>query len=529
MNIEKEKIMNNKVFTYFLAPLIVAIAAVVVAYLLNIDKPDVRYTLSEEIPLLFTTDSDASSENVQQLEVRNIGSTGANEIVVKISEVISDYKVIKYVSSDTVKTFVDQQPVEFVYSNLPPQAGFKIIFTSPNVVAPPDISVSHSTGQAVDALSVSNRSNNFIIYGIYVLLFGGYILWFAFSMRNLSFDLWRSETKRKRIDQALKTSKPWYVGYSKWAKSHIEIIKELLREEYVPQEKVASCAAYQFFEQEKPGHFSDSDWIDLSDLAINKLKDHLSKSIESYSESSILSVIRLIKPERFPKDDWNTIQTNANENFIERNKARIYRKANMVELLHKEKPEAIPDDTWQTLQNLCRERYFNELVYEINIGEKPRRVIGENDLSILGRDQQTRLENMVQQLSKYEDYQAVLEGLLEGSQIPDEQPITLSNWEWQRIKDLEELIDLTKEIDAQKQELTRKEYELMGERSGMINEQTTFFQLKDKVLRQLEYINNLINDPSIIERIESYDDTFSSGNWKNLIEIATLLKSRKGD
>jgi hypothetical protein len=503
------------------------------------------------------------------LEVRNVGSYRAEEIVVKISGNITNYKVIKYISSDRVQAFIEQQPAEFVYRALPPQAGFKIIFISSNVVNPSDISVSHSTGQAIDALSVSNRSSTYAIAGIYALLFGGYLLWMVIGLRDVSFSSWKSETKGKRIDQALKPSKPWYVSDSKWATTHVDVIRELLREEYVPQEKIANCAAYGILNKEKPDHFSDSDWKELNDLAVNRLKDHLSRSIDSYSESSILNVIRLSKPERFPKDDWNTIQTNANEKFIERNKGKLYGKASMVELLHREKPEAIPDGTWQTLQNFCRKSYFDELIYEIDIREEPKSVIEKNDLEILNPQQQTKLNEIVQEKSRYKDYSQIMKSLLRGSEIPDEQLDTLSGWEWDQIKDLKDLIARTKdysaiiesllqgreipaekpsplkdwewdeikkieallvqmkEIKIKEYELEQQEFELQKKQTDVLSEQTTYSRLKSKVLKQLEFINSVLNDPGTMERVESYDDTFSSGNWSNLKQIALLLNSRK--
>jgi hypothetical protein len=562
--------MNNKILP-FLGTLIIAVVGVILTYFLNLNKPDVRYTLSEEIPLSFSTSSDAENENVQQLEIRNVGSAVAEKIVVKIAGDITKYKILKYISSDEVEDFIDQQSAEFVYPALPPQSGFKIIFTSTKVINPSDLNISHSIGRAVNALAVSNRSSAYITWGIFILLIGGYLIWIFNALRASSFDLRRSEIKWKKIDQALESTKPWYVTDSKWVTTHVELIRELLKEEYVQQEKIAYCASYGLLHLGKPSHFSEPDWKELNDLAISCLKDHLSKSINSYSESSILSVLRLSKPERFPKDDWDAIQTKTNEKYIERNTENLIRKANMVGLLYREKPEAVPDNTWQTIRDFCRNRYYNELILDINIKKEPRSVIEENDLDILDTNQKTKLEEVVQQISKYKDYLAIMESLLRGNEIPYEKPATLDDWEWDRIiniegliartndhsaimKDLfngnelptekpitltdwewneilkfETLIAQTKVIETEKQELKQQELELIKEESEMANEQTTCSQLKSKVLKQLEYIHNVLNDPSTIERIESYDDTFSSGNWSNLKRIASILHNRKAD
>lgn len=511
----------------FLGTLLVAIIAALFTYYLNLSKPDIRFTLSEEIPLSFSTGNNTNDENVQQLEVWNVGSSEAKEIVVKISGIITKYKVIKYISSDKVNIFTEQQPVEFVYTALPPQAGFKIIFTSSNAIKPSDIVVSHSSGQAVNALSVSNRSSILLTYGIFTLILGGYVVWIGSSIRNISFDTWKLTTKGLRIDKALKVSKPWYVSDLKWTNSHVELIKEKLIKEYVSQENVGDSAAFGLLNQEKPDHFNESDWKDIINLAENRLKDHISRPIDSYSETSILSVMRLSKPERFPIDDWNTIQTNANEKIFELYKGKLYGKAKIIEFLHTDKPEAIPDTTWMKMKTYCRDQYFNELIYEINLAKDPYIVFENNDLSLLDRNQREKLEEMVQKYSKYKDFSAILEDVLEGKQISDEKPKSLTDWEWRQIKNFESLIADTKELETKLRELSRREHELRVERVEVKNEQQAFEQLKEKVQKQLEFINNIISDPSILDRVESYDDTFSPGNWQNLKEIAALLNSRK--
>ena len=210
--------MSRKLLA-FLGPLILALIPVVFGYYLNLNKPDVRYTLSEEIPLSFSS-ADGNTENVQQLEIRNVGSGLAEKIVVKIAGNITNYEVVKYASSDNVEIYPSQKLVEFVYPLLPSQAGFKIVFTSSDKVEPSDISISHNTGKATDALSASNRLGTYLIWGLYVLVVGGYLASIAISFRNSSLDSWKISVQQKRIDQALTVSKPWYVSEVKWPSIH---------------------------------------------------------------------------------------------------------------------------------------------------------------------------------------------------------------------------------------------------------------------------------------------------------------------
>lgn len=44
------------------------------------------------------------------------------------------------------------------------------------------------------------------------------------------------------------------------------------------------------------------------------------------------------------------------------------------------------------------------------------------------------------------------------------------------------------------------------------------------VRRQLDFIDNLLRDPQVVERIESYDPIFSPGNQKNLVKLAKNMR-----
>ncbi len=48
-------------------------------------------------------------------------------------------------------------------------------------------------------------------------------------------------------------------------------------------------------------------------------------------------------------------------------------------------------------------------------------------------------------------------------------------------------------------------------------------KLRPQILRQLAIINELFSDPSSIERIETYDNPFSPGNFKLLQKLADAL------
>lgn len=48
--------------------------------------------------------------------------------------------------------------------------------------------------------------------------------------------------------------------------------------------------------------------------------------------------------------------------------------------------------------------------------------------------------------------------------------------------------------------------------------------LKEQLEKQLSIINNLFVDPSSIDKIETYSNPFSSGNFENLKSLAEKMK-----
>lgn len=602
----------NKIAKSIINPLIVVVVGGLIVFFVTLKKPDVRYTLSEEIPLTFSASDSTDRENVQQLEIKNIGSAAAEKIVVKMSGIITNFAVIKHISSDVVDVYINQQPVEFVYPSLPPEAGFKIIFTSPTIIEYGDIEISHNTGEASEALSQSSKSRIYIV-GIYVLIIGSYLIWLTITIRNVSLNSWIRTTRDKRIELALEVTKPWYVSDSKWPAIHCETINGLLKIESIPKGKIVDSASFRLLNSEKPEHIDNNDWKDLKDLAIDIikkhlkdeyvmlgktadsesyklllseklehldnnnrrelitlaidiLKDHLSKSIETYSESSVLNVMRLVKPEHFHKDEWDTIQTEANKKYIELKKRWLgnwfsTNKDILLQLYNEEKPDAVPDQTWDELRIFYQDSYFDGVIHEIYSSNSPKDVLAEYESDILDQEQITQLQKIVDQISKYHEYQRLLDCVLEGDEISEEKPNSISDWDWQKLNNLEMLfvqiedkkiiiddllqgseiseekpdsvsdsewqnfknfetrITQLKDINGQYQKLQKEKHELVIDKE-------MFLQIKDKVTKQLEFINDLLNDPSIIDRIESYDDTFSPGNLDNLREISKILMHR---
>src|ERR1044071_5344723 len=117
----------KKILTIF-GGVFLALIPVYVTYYLNRNEPDLRYTLSAPIPVDFSATTEKLVGGVQQLDVRNVGASAAKKIVVKISGEVTTYRIQKASEADNVQVYSQGGSFELDYPELPPQAGFKLVF-----------------------------------------------------------------------------------------------------------------------------------------------------------------------------------------------------------------------------------------------------------------------------------------------------------------------------------------------------------------------------------------------------------------
>jgi hypothetical protein len=60
----------------------------------------------------------------------------------------------------------------------------------------------------------------------------------------------------------------------------------------------------------------------------------------------------------------------------------------------------------------------------------------------------------------------------------------------------------------------------------MLKESVEVTELKTKVLKQLDVLGKLFSDPAAIDRIEPYDNPFTTGNLELLKNVANDLRVR---
>ena len=87
-----------------------------------------------------------------------------------------------------------------------------------------------------------------------------------------------------------------------------------------------------------------------------------------------------------------------------------------------------------------------------------------------------------------------------------------THYERRTSRKMDEEIRLAKEKNRSKSErISRESQQLTSDR--------------EKVLKQLTILNNLLTDPFSIDRVESYDNPFASGNFELLKKVSKTLRA----
>jgi len=181
-------------------PILVPIVAGLFLFYFQQDKPDVRYSLSQRLPLTFSVGD--NSETVQLLEVKNVGKTEAQAILVKSDKKVVKFEIQKNSRADVVESPKDNGPFEVRYASLPPSGNFKIILMSAGEgIVGGDLSITHSKGKASDAFS-TNKGWVFVLFFWGMMGLAGFFMFL--SMKDYAAQRWESKSSY-RLDKVFIT------------------------------------------------------------------------------------------------------------------------------------------------------------------------------------------------------------------------------------------------------------------------------------------------------------------------------------
>lgn len=319
------------------------LATIYLGYLVNQSVPDVRYTLSEKIPVTFAQPGSSSVETIQQIEVKNVGNAEATRVLIKIDGNVSDYYLQKHSASDKPEIHNEQGRFEIIYPLLPPDAGLKLVFRSPDK----DISlnISHDKGVATDALA--NKKLDWGLF-VYILAFLLFTVWFLSEIRKISVGSWGTFHKYDQPQQYVQLTKPWYFFDAEWEKTRSKVLEEMLREKLYYSDRISDTVAYKLLNCD----FRDTSdqWQNSVEVANKVLNGNIIEAVNSAINSSrVLEILRLQKPSLFSEEEWEKIYKVAVKQYKSLQMRETYGASSAVTKLKEQKPKEIPSEDWNDL------------------------------------------------------------------------------------------------------------------------------------------------------------------------------------
>ncbi len=563
--------MNVRTFPLYLA---VPVIAGVFLWYFNRSTPDVRYSLSEPILVSFAhpggkLPDGKPAEVVQQLEVKNVGNLQADNVLVKIRGSVKEYILKKHSETDDTKETNRERLFEVHYPALPPGGSFQLSFKSNgDGVAARDVSVSDSRGLARDALASAGPGT-----GTYVLwsLIAFYLLLILSTLRSSSVGGWKIGKWREPVGQIVSSTKPFYMSEKEWKGAVTDAVKEAIRGPHLIHLDISKHPAYRLLQLDAPSALADdAEWKVCTELAVDTLVKEYSGAVNgAFPESRVLEILDTQRPRDFPESKWMELKTHASKRYVEIRKRGHLTKEGALKCLQEAKPSSVTPDAWQSLVEYWQNEYYTarmnwvtgptamEYLQESRPDAVPLqlwdkltkswestyfahvmdglRIAGDASsytqgvlVNLLNSDHREVFEHRVRDATNRERaercaklMEGLLGGLLEGNAIPTEKPTELPDHEWIAIRRIQKELQCLRGIEEVGRANEQKALELKARESELKAKH-------EKVDRQLQFIHKILTDPSSIDRVEDYDDTFSKGNFDNLKRLASASQPPDG-
>jgi len=538
--------------------LVIGLIVAYFAFNLNKEFVDLRYTLSEKIPTKFIETSTA--ETVQQLVVKNNGNIPATKIQIKIVGFIEGHDILKNSVSDVVEEHSSAGHFEAIYPSLPPDAQFSYIFkTSGAGITKNDIVIKHNKGKGKEALaserqSIYNKIGNYFLIAAIVF----YFTLVLFQGRSMAIDSLESRGSYTNYHDYLNKKKPFYISQEKWDSLRRKYIERKTKAKYLHSTNIEEQESYKILNHDKPKFITNDEWELFKEVSTKSLLDQLTYSIKTSSTySNLEKYFTLKRPKYFPENKWQEIVEETNKNFItiqKLQKSSYSTTKDISKELESGSPIGMLPAFWDEYKEFLKSRYYEIVYSDILRGFAPTTYLNEIDLSVLSNDKQETLKNLAYKIQllqfdnvtslpaadkfmknekpgwikqedfdqlvgkanayisseksirKYKSLLNLLDNIVNLTPLK-EKPEPIDNKEWERIIELESKISsIAIKIEEDKSKLETEKQEIKD--------------LKNKILKQLSIINDVLNDPESIKRIEKYDNPFSEGNFANLQKIS---------
>lgn len=454
------------------------------------EVPDVQYSISTSIPLAFEEAANAKrsrNEYVQQIEVANSGKGEAKRIVIKLAGPISQFYLSKHSASEEPLITNNADGFELSYPSLPPATGFQLTVKTNTDLAARQVDVFHQAGKA-RFVSPGAKKSEFGLADAFGL---GISIFYLFMMYSSFMDEFKYRYLFKRyssgIAELLKSEKPWYIRKTDWPEILEDLIARAISTQISTYSAVTGWPQYVLLNSDRPTDLMQSMWEELKDTASTRLLDALKlKARQASSKAEIYDLLSLQWPVGLSETNRESAIKALSANYIE----YLVTASSIDDLVRilsaDDKPSLISTEYWERFKGKAEAEVIRSVVEKIistvsiNIESLPEWSV----LSTINR----------YKLSSLKEFQ------VKAREADEKLKLAIKSTE--HANSLENAI-LRREAEANASEYRNR-------------------QLQNKVMRQLEVIDKLIANPSYIDRIESYDDTFAPGNWALLRKLVSI-------
>ena len=346
-----------------LTSLILPALLLVFGYYYTKEKPDVRYVLSESIPVKLAEES--PPETLQQLEIKNVGSSEARQIQLIIRARIISYDLLKYSKADTVNEYRSGASTEIVYPALPPQGSFRLLIrSSGDGISKESLNISHSRGKAKEAFAESiNNYASLLVIGIFLL----YISVLSLMIRAIAVDSLESKASHDSLS-VMRRRKPFYLNGARWNSIRNKALEHRVRS--FGSRDIETSPSYVFLNGDKPNKLNDEDWRSSVKKASDTLSGALSEtSMGSYTAGEMLNLLKVRKPVHFHEEDWTKLTKKLSGILLLMLKKdyKLRTKDGLFSAMKEKRPDQVPEDTWSGYQQFLEQEYFNFLSNEMGM------------------------------------------------------------------------------------------------------------------------------------------------------------------
>lgn len=489
----------------FLGSLFVALVAAAFAYQLSKKAPDVRYSLSERIPVTFATADEVPSESVQRLEIRNVGNEEARDVQVKLSARVTWFKLLKHSEKSAPIVFSNRVPFELVYPSLPPEASFVIIFRSTGSVQNAAVSVRHSAGLATEALTKTPST------------WPGWIIWFiivlnlatsAHSLLVSQRDRADSRLASKKLSEVFEAKKPIFVSRSTWKAAVKNAVMKRIDQTSDTDEALERSAATLVLNLTKPGQVDQILWGEMVASAAKTYERSL-KQLPKLSWLPLESLYSLKKPSSLSETVWLEFQKEIRKRHVAEVTPHAWDHDNIRKLLRSAPIQLQGTQEGSKLHDYLQGEHAR-LLSERMIGTTdPLSRLDEADLSLLDQKRRAKVVTLAYDIQLTQYSKSLLWARADAV-------LGLAKPEWLEDADfavIKRVAQMEKDASTARNEATQMQ-------TAALRERAEISALKERLEWQLQTIHNVLTDPSAADRVEEYHDRFAPGNLANLKRLA---------